>query len=182
MKIEDRMSMWAAKRPRDEVAELLLEGAQEIADLRRQREEDGKQMGALISGYQKMQGLCIDGKYLTDEEREAVDRARRAFRDMDHNAMTIQQIEDYEALCGLLERMRSGELEARETVSQDGDCPVQDNAANADNTPAANAAPSERSVQNRCTLTDEEREAVAVAMHRCDGPEFRTLRGLLERL
>ena len=31
------------------------------------------------------------------------------------------------------------------------------------------------------TLTDAEREAVAVAMHRCDGPEFRTLRGLLER-
>jgi hypothetical protein len=66
------MSLWAAKKPRDEVSELLLEGAQEIADLRRQREEDGKQMGALIAGYQKMQGLCIDGKYLTDEEREAV--------------------------------------------------------------------------------------------------------------
>ena len=73
MKIEDRMSMWAAKRPRDEVAELLLEGAQEIADLRRHREEDGKQMGALISGYQKMQGLCIDGKYLTDDERQAIE-------------------------------------------------------------------------------------------------------------
>jgi hypothetical protein len=72
MRIEDRMSLWAAKKPRDEVSELLLEGAQEIADLRRQREEDGKQMGALIAGYQKMQGLCIDGKYLTDEEREAV--------------------------------------------------------------------------------------------------------------
>jgi outer membrane murein-binding lipoprotein Lpp len=36
MNIEDRMSMWAAKKPRDEVSELLLEGAQEIADLRRQ--------------------------------------------------------------------------------------------------------------------------------------------------
>lgn len=34
----------------------------------------------------------------------------------------------------------------------------------------------------RLRLTDAEREAVAVAMHRCDGPEFRTLRGLLERL
>lgn len=32
------------------------------------------------------------------------------------------------------------------------------------------------------TLTDEEREAVAVAMHRCDGPEFRALRNLLEKL
>jgi len=69
------MSMWAAKQPRDEVSELLLEGAQEIADLRRQREEDGKAMGALIDGYQKMQGLCIDGKYLTDEERKAVEQA-----------------------------------------------------------------------------------------------------------
>ena len=35
MRIEDRMSMWAAKKPREEVSELLLEGAQEIADLRR---------------------------------------------------------------------------------------------------------------------------------------------------
>ena len=32
------------------------------------------------------------------------------------------------------------------------------------------------------TLTVEERAAVAVAMHRCDGPEFRVIRGLLERL
>jgi hypothetical protein len=74
MNIEDRMSLWAAKRPREEPAELMLEGAQEIADLRRQREEDGKQMGALIKGYQKMQALCIDGKHLTDAEREAVER------------------------------------------------------------------------------------------------------------
>ena len=42
---------------------------------------------------------------LTDAEREAVDRARIAFRDMDHNAMTMQQIEDYESLCVLLERL-----------------------------------------------------------------------------
>jgi len=25
---------------------------------------------------------------------------------MDHNSMTMQQVEDYEALCGLLERMK----------------------------------------------------------------------------
>jgi hypothetical protein len=73
MNIEHRMTLWAAKRPREEPAELMLEGAQEIADLRRQREEDGKQMSALIEGYQKMQALCIDGKHLTDEEREAVE-------------------------------------------------------------------------------------------------------------
>lgn len=34
-KVEDRMAMWAAKRTREEAAELMLEGAQEIADLRR---------------------------------------------------------------------------------------------------------------------------------------------------
>jgi len=44
---------------------------------------------------------------LTDEEREAVDRARIAFRDMDHNDMTMQQIEDYEAICDLLERTKT---------------------------------------------------------------------------
>jgi hypothetical protein len=105
MKIEDRMSMWAAKRPREEPAELLLEGAQEIADLRRHRDEDAQQMSALIDGYQKMQALCIDGKYLTDAERNAIERARLAFRDMDHNDMTMQQLEDFEALCDLMERL-----------------------------------------------------------------------------
>jgi len=79
MNIEDRMTLWAAKRPREEPAELLLEGAQEIADLRRHRDEDGKQMGALIDGYQKMQALCIDGKHLTAEEREAVEVAAEAY-------------------------------------------------------------------------------------------------------
>jgi hypothetical protein len=69
------MAMWAAKRPREEPAEMMLEGAQEIADLRRHREEDGKQMSALIDGYQKMQALCVDGKYLTDEERAAITEA-----------------------------------------------------------------------------------------------------------
>lgn len=44
---------------------------------------------------------------LTDAKREAVDRARIAFRDMDHNDMTMQQIEDYEAICDLLERTKT---------------------------------------------------------------------------
>jgi hypothetical protein len=86
MNIEDRMSMWAAKRPREEPAELLLEGAQEIADLRRHREEDGKQMSALIEGYQKMQALCVDGKYLTDEERKAIKVAESDYADNDMDA------------------------------------------------------------------------------------------------
>lgn len=46
---------------------------------------------------------------LTYAERAAVDRARRAFRDMSHNDMTMQQLEDYEALCGLLERTGHGD-------------------------------------------------------------------------
>lgn len=49
----------------------------------------------------------IERLRLTDAERAAIDRARRAFRDMDHNSMTMQQVEDYEALCGLLERFPS---------------------------------------------------------------------------
>ena len=36
-------------------------------------------------------------------------------------------------------------------------------------------------IVNGATLTDEERQAISVAMHRCDGPEYKTLRGLLER-
>ena len=98
MRIEDRMSMWAAKRPRDEVAELLLEGAQEIADLRRHREDDGEQMSALISGYQKMQGLCIDGKYLTDDERACLKNAALGYEldddddDCAHIATTIRSL------------------------------------------------------------------------------------------
>ena len=59
-----------------------------------------------------------------------------------------------------VERLRNGALEASGTVSQDGDCPVPDNAANRDNTPATHATPSQGSVQSECTLTDAEREAV----------------------
>jgi hypothetical protein len=86
MNIEDRMSLWAAKRPREEPAELMLEGAQEIADLRRAREEDGNQMSALIEGYQKMQALCVDGKYLTDAEREAIKVCESDYSDNDMDA------------------------------------------------------------------------------------------------
>jgi hypothetical protein len=93
------MSLWAAKRPREEPAELLLEGAQEIADLRRQREGDGKQMSALIEGYQKMQALCIDGKHLTDAEREAVEVAAAAYA-VDHGERFAA------TLRSLLERMK----------------------------------------------------------------------------
>lgn len=96
MNIEDRMSLWAAKRPREEPAELMLEGAQEIADLRRAREEDGKQMSALIEGYQKMQALCIDGKHLTDEERaalaDAADRYAECVPEAAETAATLRSL------------------------------------------------------------------------------------------
>jgi hypothetical protein len=106
MNIEDRMSLWAAKRPREEPSELLLEGAQEIADLRRQREEDGKQMSALIDGYQKMQALCIDGKHLTDEERVAVGVAMQCVEAMRAQKHPEQEGER-ELLWGSLHTLRS---------------------------------------------------------------------------
>ena len=90
MNIEDRMSLWAAKRPREEPAELMLEGAQEIADLRRKVAEDAWQMSALIEGYQKMQALCIDGKFLTDEERKAIKVAESDYSDNDMDAACWQ--------------------------------------------------------------------------------------------
>ena len=49
------------------------EAADEIDRLNELREQDGRAMGLLIEGYNKMKTLCVDGKYLTDEEREAVE-------------------------------------------------------------------------------------------------------------
>jgi hypothetical protein len=65
-------------------------------------------LDALIQAMERVQQLEAEVKKLrlTDEEREAVDRVRIAFRDMDHNDMTMQQIEDYEAICDLLERTK----------------------------------------------------------------------------
>jgi hypothetical protein len=91
--------------------------------------------------------------------------------------------------------------------SWNGDYPEPDNAANEDNderlaalqalaaqdeelglprcTPAALPAPSEGSEQNRCTITDEEREAGGLIVMHLDyaGRDHlaATLRGLLER-
>ena len=71
-----------------------------------------------------------------------------------------------------------------ERLSANGDCPAPENAANEDNTPAANATPSEGTVQGGCTLTDEEREAVETAVRWLEPyPQVAaTLRRLLERL
>ena len=72
-----------------------------------------------------------------------------------------------------------------ERLSANGDCPVADNAANRDNTPAAHATQCEGSEQSGCTLSDSEREAVewfARVGHSDDGGRAATMRGLLKRL
>jgi hypothetical protein len=75
-----------------------------------------------------------------------------------------------------------------ERLSGTGDCPAPDNAAEQDNTPAANATPRAGSEQSWCTLTDEEWAAVEwcveMALNSATDcvAEVRTLRGLLERI
>jgi hypothetical protein len=49
-------------------------------------------------------------------------------------------------------------------LSANGDCPVADNVANRDNTPATHDTPSEGREQGGCTLTDAEREAIESAI------------------
>ena len=71
-------------------------------------------------------------------------------------------------------------------LSGSGDCPVPDNAANRDNTPATHDTPSKGIKQNGCTLTDAEREAVEwysglTGATRPAGARS-TLRNLLERM
>ena len=56
--------------------------------------------------------------------------------------------------------LEQGLRDAIVRLSQNGDIPVPDNAANADNTPATHATPRVGSEHNVCTLTDAEREAV----------------------
>ena len=56
--------------------------------------------------------------------------------------------------------LEQGLRDGIERLSANGDCPGRDNAANEDNTPAANATPREGIEQSGCTLTAEEREAV----------------------
>ena len=100
-----------------------------------------------------------------------------------------------------VERLRNGALEASETVSQNGDCPGRDNAANEDNLlaevrrlrAAISALADQDATLSVCegavtvtmdaTLTDEERAAVHWFAH-YGLPEHHaaTLRGLLERL
>ena len=92
--------------------------------------------------------------------------------------------------------LEQGLRDAIVRLSQNGDFPVPDNAANADNTPATHATPRVGSEHNVCTLTDAEREAVQWAAAMEPEPNGRwtkaqektwnkraaTLRGLLERM
>jgi hypothetical protein len=48
------------------------EAADEIESLRELRKLDGESIGKCLEEYNTMKALCIDGKYLTDDEREAV--------------------------------------------------------------------------------------------------------------
>jgi hypothetical protein len=74
--------------------------------------------------------------------------------------------------------------------SWNSDCPESDNAANADNTPATHATPSEGIEQNGCALTDWERDAIESAIwdySQNDDDEdcarmVATLESLLERM
>jgi hypothetical protein len=52
--------------------DLKQEAADELDRLNELREQDGRAMGLLIEGYNKMKSLCADGKYLTDEERDSL--------------------------------------------------------------------------------------------------------------
>ena len=67
-----------------------------------------------------------------------------------------------------------------ERLSANVDFPTPDNAAKRDNTPAAHAAPSEGREQDRCTLTEEEREAVEY-FAKDNWALSPVLRGLLKR-
>ena len=84
-------------------------------------------------------------------------------------------------------------MERLRLLSANGDFPTPDNAANRDNTPAANDTPSQGIEHDGCTLTDAEREAVERAVGLCDwwaavkanelaGQDAATLRNLLERM
>ena len=77
--------------------------------------------------------------------------------------------------------LEQGLRDGIERLSANGDCPGRDNAANEDNTPAVNAAPSDGSVQSGCTLTDAERAAVEY-FARDNWAMSPVLRSLLERL
>jgi hypothetical protein len=96
----------------------------------------------------------------------------------------------YDEAADEIERLRAGALDRRETVQQE---PVAWAAMYQNGSVAWTGHSKEECLMGapesavvplyrQPTLTDEEREAVEVAMHRCDTPHYATLRKLLERL
>lgn len=117
---------------------LMEEAADQIARLRSDNSRRANLETGLRDGIERLR--------LTDVERAAVQRAVK-----DESDLGLVYTAD--VLQSLLERLSGG-----------GDFPVPDNAANADNTPATHATPSEGSEQSVCTLTAEEREAIEGAI------------------
>ena len=56
-------------------AELIRQLAYEIVQLRELRQLDGESLGKSVEEYNRMKELCIDGKHLTADEREAIEDA-----------------------------------------------------------------------------------------------------------
>lgn len=52
--------------------ELFEKAADEIENLRELRKLDGESIGKCLEEYNAMKAMCIDGKYLTDEEQAAL--------------------------------------------------------------------------------------------------------------
>jgi hypothetical protein len=102
--IVTRLRRWTHAVDAEPASDLMDQAAVEIENLRTAIRRVADQ-DATLSVCRGNVTVDLDGT-LTDAEREAVDRVRIAFRDMDHNDMTMQQIEDYEAICDLLERTK----------------------------------------------------------------------------
>jgi benzoyl-CoA reductase/2-hydroxyglutaryl-CoA dehydratase subunit BcrC/BadD/HgdB len=69
-------------------AVLIANLVEEIEDLQELRKLDGESLGKSVEEYNRMKELCVNGKYLTDEEREAIE-AMACYFDMRGN-LTMQ--------------------------------------------------------------------------------------------
>ena len=56
-------------------AVLIANLVEEIEDLQELRKLDGESLGKSVEEYNRMKELCVNGKHLTDAEREAIERA-----------------------------------------------------------------------------------------------------------
>ena len=150
---------------------LMKEAADEMARLRSKLSlRDNLEQG-LMDGVARLQAE-VERLRLTEVERSAVQRA--------------VQDESEHGLVYTADRLQS----MLDRLSGSGDCPAPDNVANADNTPATHATPSEGREQGECTITDAERAAIESAIwdyQQNDDDEdcarmVATLESLLERM